>query len=124
MKFYRCLTCGSIVAKLNELGPIPVCCGKPMLELKPAAVEAAVEKHIPVVKVEGSNVVAEVGSVAHPMIEAHYIEWLYFETDRGGSFRFLKPGDAPKASIVLEEGEKLLAVYAYCNLHGLWVAKI
>lgn len=124
MKFYRCSTCGSIVAKINELGPVPVCCGKEMTELKVGAVEAATEKHIPVVTVLGSTAVAEVGSIAHPMTEEHSIEWLYFETTKGGTFRFLKPGEAPKATIALEEGEKLVAVYSYCNLHGLWAARL
>lgn len=124
IRFYRCLHCGAIVAKLNEVGPKPVCCGEPMMELKAGATEAATEKHIPVIAKEGNLVTAVVGSVLHPMAEDHYIEWLYFDTTKGGTFRFLKPGDEPKATILLEEGEELKGVYSYCNKHGLWAATL
>ena len=123
MKFFRCLTCGSIVAKLNDVGVNPSCCGKPMMEIKVGEVEASVEKHIPVITKEGNIVTATVGSTLHPMSEDHYIEWIYFETCCGGTFRFLKPGDAPVASIALKEGEVFKAAYAYCNKHGLWMGK-
>ncbi|MDY2914191.1 MAG: desulfoferrodoxin family protein [Candidatus Enteromonas sp.] len=123
MKFYRCLACGSIVAKINSVGESPWCCGKPMMEIKPGVTEAATEKHIPVITRNGNEVTATVGSVLHPMDPDHYIEWIYFETCCGGTFRFLKPGDAPKASILLREGEKFIAAYAYCNKHGLWEGK-
>lgn len=120
VKFYKCFHCGSVVAKLNDLGPAPVCCGEPMKELKAGVVEASLEKHIPVGKIVDGKVEVVVGSILHPMEEKHFIEWVYLETEKGGSFVFLKPGEEPKAVFALLPGEKPLAVYAYCNLHGLW----
>lgn len=124
VKFYKCMHCGSVVAKLNEVGPLPVCCGEPMKELKAGVVEASLEKHIPVATVNGNVVDVVVGAVIHPMEEKHFIEWIYLETEKGGSFAFLKPGEEPKARFALLEGEKPLAVYAYCNLHGLWKSEL
>lgn len=124
VKFYKCMHCGSVVAKLNEVGPLPVCCGETMKELKAGVVEASLEKHIPVAKIEGDKVEVVVGSVIHPMEEKHFIEWIYLETEKGGSFFFLKPGEEPKACFALLPGEKPLAVYSYCNLHGLWKSEL
>lgn len=121
-RFFKCPMCGSVVAKLNQVGCTPSCCGKPMVELIAGVTDAAKEKHVPVIEIDNSHVRARVGEVAHPMTEAHLIEWIYFETTLGGTFRFLKAEDKPEAEIVLAEGEKLVAVYAYCNLHGLWKA--
>lgn len=124
VKFYKCLACGSIVAKLNEVGCQPSCCGQPMKELVALMNDGAVEKHVPVIEKEGNVLHVAVGSVAHPMLPEHFIEWIYLLTDKGGSFRFLKPGDAPKADFALVEDEKPIEVYAYCNLHGLWKSAI
>ena len=124
VKFYKCMLCGSIVAKLNEVGCDPSCCGEVMKEIKAGTVEAAVEKHIPVAKQNGNLVHVEVGSVIHPMLDNHYIEWIYLATEKGGSFRFLKPGEEPKADFLIAEGDKAVEVYAYCNLHGLWKGEI
>ena len=107
---------------MSEGGGVLVCCGKPMVELIAGVTDAAKEKHVPVIEIDNAHVRARVGEVAHPMTEAHLIEWIYFETTLGGTFRFLKAEDKPEAEIVLAEGEKLVAVYAYCNLHGLWKA--
>jgi len=96
-----------------------VCCGENMVELVANATDAAGEKHVPVVSVDGNTINVSVGSVAHPMIEEHFIEWIYLETEKGGQMKFLKPGEEPKASFVLENDEPVGA-YAYCNLHGLW----
>ena len=120
VKFYRCFHCGSVVAKLNNMGPGPVCCGEPMKELTANTVEASAEKHIPVfVEVDGM-IKVQVGSAVHPMDPDHYIEWIYLLTDKEGRFHFLKPGDAPEAVFALADNEVPLAVYAYCNKHGLW----
>ena len=86
--------------------------------------EASAEKHIPVPSVNGSVVKVAVGSVAHPMIEAHYISWIYLQTTVGGQRKNLVPGAAPEVTFALAEGETPVAVYAYCNLHGLWKADI
>jgi superoxide reductase len=94
-----------------------------MVELVPGTVEASHEKHIPVVKVEGNVVKVDVGSVAHPMVEEHSILWVYLQTDKGGSLKYLEVGKAPEVSFAIAD-EKPVAVYAYCNLHGLWKAEV
>ena len=118
-KFYICRTCGNIIEKINDSGVPVVCCGQKMEELIPNTVEASGEKHIPAVNVDGSIVRVNVGSVNHPMADEHYIEWVYVETENGGQRKSLKPGDAPNVSFCLGN-DKPVAVYAYCNLHGLW----
>ena len=123
MKFLRCEVCGKIVAMVNDCSSCPTkCCGEAMKEIVPNTSDGAHEKHVPVIKVEGNKVIVEVGSVAHPMIEAHYIEWIALETDKGNQRKKLNPGDAPRAEFALLEGEKVLHAYAYCNLHSLFKA--
>lgn len=120
LKFYMCETCGKIVAAVKNK-PVPtMCCGKAMKELVPASVDAAVEKHVPAVSVEGNKVVVSVGEVAHPMLEEHFIEWVSIETKEGYQMKELKPGVEPKVTFALSETDELVATYAYCNLHGLW----
>lgn len=99
------------------------CCGKDLVELIPGTTDAAVEKHVPAIKVDGAKVCIAVGEVAHPMADVHYIEWICIETEKGSQMAALKPGDEPKAEFVLADGDKLIAAYAYCNLHGLWKAE-
>ena len=94
-----------------------------MEELIPGTTDAAVEKHVPAFTVNGNIVDVTVGSVEHPMLDAHYIEWIALETEQGAQRKALKPGDAPKANFALTEGDKVVAVYAYCNLHSLWKAE-
>ena len=122
-KFYICEKCGNIVGMIHSSGAPLVCCGQKMTKLEAGVVEASREKHIPVVNVNGDSVEVIVGSVLHPMSEEHSIEWVYLETDRGGQRKCLKAGDEPKAIFALS-GEKPVAVYAYCNLHGLWKIEI
>ena len=124
MKFYLCEHCGNIIGKIHDAGVPVVCCGQKMTQLIPGTVEASAEKHIPVPSVNGSVVKVAVGSVAHPMIEAHYISWIYLQTSVGGQRKNLVPGAAPEVTFALAEGETPVAVYAYCNLHGLWKADI
>ena len=120
MKFYKCSACGTIVAAVEEnCGPVH-CCGKAMEVLEPNTVDAAVEKHVPVVQVNGRTVTVTVGSVEHPMLEAHYIQWILLETQEGRQRKALKPGDRPTANFALTEGDEVIAAYEYCNLHGLW----
>ena len=121
VKFYRCLHCGSIVAKLNDLGPGPVCCGEPMKEIVPGTTDAAREKHVPAVTVDGDTVTVQVGSVAHPMMDAHYIQFIILETKTGFQYAELEPGQEPKA--VFKAADPV-AAYEYCNLHGFWKADI
>lgn len=123
VKFYICDTCGNIITKLQD-SKVPVqCCGTKMRELVPNTVEASGEKHIPVAEVKDSVVTVNVGSVDHPMVSEHWIEWVYLETERGGQIQYLNPEDAPNVQFALGE-EKPVAVYAYCNLHGLWKTEI
>ena len=122
MKFYICKTCGNLIAMVKESGAPITCCGQKMSEIVPGTTDAAVEKHVPVVAVEGSKVKVTVGSVAHPMLPEHYIEWIALETTGGNQRKTLQPGDAPEAYFALCEGEEVIAAYAYCNLHSLWKA--
>ena len=122
MKFYRCDHCGNIVTFVHAAGVPVMCCGQKMTELLPGTTDAAVEKHVPVVEVKDGKVYVQVGSVEHPMLPEHYIQWIALETNLGSQIRYLQPGQAPKAEFALAEGEELVAVYEYCNLHGLWKA--
>lgn len=122
-KFFICRHCGNMVASIKDSGVKIVCCGEPMDKLEPGTVEASVEKHIPAITYENGVVKVEVGSVIHPMVEAHYIEWIFLKTENGGYRKILKPSDEPKATFCIGE-DKPIAVYAYCNLHGLWKAEI
>ena len=122
-KFYVCPHCGNLVEMVNDAGVKPVCCGSPMNELVPNTVEASGEKHKPEVSVKDGVVSVNVGSVNHPMEEVHWIEWVQLNTDKGSYRKVLNPGEAPNVSFVLGD-EKPLGVYAYCNLHGLWLTEL
>ena len=123
-KFYICEHCGNLVGMIHDSGVNPVCCGQKMTKLEAGVVEASHEKHIPVVAVEGDVVTVTIGSVEHPMAEEHSILWVCLETCCGVYRKYLAVGKAPIATFTLSEGEKPLAAYAYCNLHGLWKAEI
>lgn len=122
-RFYICRHCGNLVGMIHDAGVPLVCCGTKMEALVPNTVEASGEKHVPVAKLEGDVLTVNVGSVDHPMLDEHYIEWVYVQTERGGQRKAFKPGDAPNVSFALG-GDKPLAVYAYCNLHGLWMTEL
>ncbi|MBQ8350586.1 MAG: desulfoferrodoxin [Clostridia bacterium] len=122
-KFYICEHCGNIVGLIQDAGVPLVCCGQKMTKLEAGTVEASREKHIPVAEVKGNTVEVIVGSVLHPMTEEHSITWVYLETDRGGQRKNLAPGAEPKVTFALAD-EKPIAVYAYCNLHGLWKVEL
>lgn len=124
MKFYFCRHCGNIITHFKDSGVRVVCCGEKMQELVPGTTDGATEKHVPVVKIEGNKVTVTISSVEHPMVEAHYIEWIVLETRRGFQKKELKPGEKPEAEFLLPEGEAAVAAYEYCNLHGLWKAEI
>ena len=124
MKFYRCETCGNVITKLNDSGVPVVCCGKPMTELVPGSSDGAFEKHVPAVTVEGSTVKVQVGEVEHPMLPEHFIQFIALETTTGAQIKYLKAGDKPVADFTVADGDKPVAVYEYCNLHGLWVKEL
>lgn len=123
-KFYICRVCGNIVGLVHAGGGPLSCCGQPMEALVPNTTEAAQEKHVPVISQDGAAVTVKVGSAAHPMTEAHLIQWIYLETKQGGQRKKLYAGDAPEAVFAMAPGDAPVAAYAYCNLHGLWKADI
>ncbi len=124
MKFYRCNHCGNVIGKVIDSGVPVVCCGEKMVELVPNTTDAAQEKHVPVIKVDGKRVTVTVGSTLHPMLEEHFIEFIYLQTKQGGQRKSLKPGDKPEATFALTDDDEAVSAYAYCNLHGLWKADI
>lgn len=123
MTFYKCAHCGNIIAHIHDSGVRCVCCGEEMQPVVPNPSDGAGEKHVPVIRIDGQAVTVSVGSVEHPMLEAHYIEWIILETAEGRQRKALKPGMKPEAVFMLTEGDRLIAAYEYCNLHGLWKAE-
>ena len=124
MKFFKCEGCGKLAVLFRESACPTKCCGEPMVEVVPGTSDAAREKHVPEVVVEGNLVTVTVGSVEHPMLPEHYIEWIILETSQGFQKKDLQPGQAPKAVFALTDGEKAVAAYESCNLHGIWEAKL
>jgi len=123
LKFYRCKHCGQIIAKVKNTNVPVICCGEPMSEIIPGTVDAAKEKHIPQFKKEGNKVTVKVGEVDHPMLPEHFIEWVAIQTKNGNQRKSLKPGDKPEVTFLINDNDVIEAVYAYCNLHSLWVNK-
>ena len=122
VKYYVCNHCENIIEMVKDKGVPVICCGEPMQELKAGVTDAAVEKHVPVYTVEGSHVHVVVGETKHPMLEEHFIQWVCLETEKGSQIKYLKPGAKPEAVFTLND-DRLVAVYEYCNLHGLWKAE-
>lgn len=122
MKFYVCKHCGNIIQFAKESGVPVMCCGQKMEELVPGSTDGAVEKHVPVITIDGNAVVVTVGSTKHPMMENHYIEWIILETKKGYQKVKLSYTDEPYAKFLLTEGDSVIAAYEYCNIHGLWQA--
>lgn len=122
-KFLFCKHCGNMVGMIRDSGVEIICCGEPMIVLTANTEDASKEKHVPVISVEGNQVSVRIGSDDHPMIAAHYIDWIYLLTEQGGQRKDLKVDGPPAADFALTAEDKPLAAYAYCNLHGLWMAK-
>lgn len=122
MKFYHCEHCGNIITYAVDTGVKVVCCGDEMKELVPGTMDASQEKHVPEFSQQGNLVTVKVGSVAHPMVEAHYIGWIVLETKQGQQKKELDHTGAPEATFALVDGDEAVAAYAWCNLHGLWKA--
>ena len=120
MKFFICEHCGNIITFVENKGVPVMCCGQKMTELTANTTDAAQEKHVPVVEKTADKVVVTVGSVDHPMTEEHHIAWIALETNQGMQRKELPHTGEPKAVFALAEGEKAVAAYEYCNLHGLW----
>lgn len=120
-RFLQCTECHGVALVIYGEGEGG--CGR-YEKLHANTTDAAVEKHLPVVKVTEKKVVARIGENDHPMENDHFITWVYVETTRGGQLRVLKPGDVPEATFEMSDGERPLAVYEYCNKHGLWKVEI
>ena len=120
MKFYKCDTCGRIVTVLQDSKCPLMCCGKEMRELVAGTTDGAKEKHVPVYEVRDGKVFVTVGSVEHPMLPEHFIEFVALRTRSGCQVKKLHPGEAPKVCFPLLEDDEVVAVYEFCNLHGLW----
>jgi len=118
-RFFICNHCKNIINFVEDNGVPVVCCGEKMIELKANTVEASKEKHLPEIAFDGEILKVQVGSVLHPMTDEHYISFIHVETEHGGQSKFLKPGDEPVAEFSFVK-DKPIAVYEYCNLHGLW----
>lgn len=121
-KFYVCKHCGNVIGMIKNAGVVPVCCGEKMEEIVANTVDAAKEKHLPVVTVEGNKVKVSVGEVEHPMTPEHSIEWIYLKTAEGGQRKSL--AGKPEAEFMLTDSDKVLEAYSYCNLHGLWKVEL
>lgn len=119
--FYRCAKCGNLVAVVNKGTCVPQCCGEPMAKLEAGVTDAAVEKHVPAVTREGDTVRVQVGEVEHPMLDAHYIQWIALAADSRIEIHYLKPGEKPVTEFACAAGD--VTIYEYCNLHGLWKAE-
>lgn len=121
MKFYKCNTCGQIISKVKDTYIDVICCGEPMIELHPHINDSLNnEKHVPVCSCTKNKLVVKIGEIAHPMDNVHYIEWILIVTNKGQQKKTLKPGDEPVATFYLDDDEKVLEVFAYCNIHSLW----
>jgi len=112
-----------MIGLIKDEGPAMVCCGEEMTELVPNSTGASEEKHMPAVTGSGDSISVQVGSAAHPMEEGHHIEFVFVETTRGGQRKRLTVGGAPTAAFLFSD-DKPVAVYAYCNLHGLWKLEV
>ena len=123
VKFFICRHCGNMV-EMIENHSVPVkCCGTTMELLHPNSTEASHEKHVPVLHCLNGMLTVCIGAQAHPMVPEHFIQWIYVQTENGGMRHNLKPGDEAKTSFCLCN-DPVIAVYAYCNIHGLWMTQI
>jgi len=122
--FYYCEACGNVVTKLTDSGITPYCCGQEMSKLEANESEDTMgEKHVPSYKIDGNKLHIQVGSDMHPHNNEHHIEWIYVETENSRMVKFFRPTDPPEACFKLTNNDKLIKIYAYCNLHGLWICE-
>lgn len=121
MNILRCNQCGNLVSLLEDAGVPLTCCGKTMERLTPNTADASVEKHVPLVHIEGNKVSVQIGEARHPMTEVHYIKWIALKQGQKTQWMELKYSDEPVAEFTLDTDRKdEFSVFAYCNLHGLW----
>lgn len=119
-KFFKCSKCNNIIISINDSDMSVSCCGDVMNEIIPGSVDASKEKHIPQYEVNDNVVTVSIGSILHPMIQEHYIEWVVLKTQNSTLIKYLEPNQNPIVKFTLEDGDIIEAVYAYCNIHGLW----
>lgn len=125
MKFYKCDVCGQIITKVKDTKMPLICCSHEMKEIPPKETKEGLdEKHIPVFKIKKNKAVVYIGQIMHPSTEDHHIEWIALKTNKGNQRKNLKPGDYPEACFYISDNEVIEAIYAYCNLHSLWVLKV
>lgn len=122
-KFYRCEVCGNLFGVINDGGITPVCCNQDMVLLEANTTDAANEKHVPFLTRNGKELNVKVGSVAHPMLAEHYIQWIAVAQGDHTQRIALHPDEAPEANFILPDADAPVVVYEYCNLHGLWMAE-
>lgn len=120
LRFYRCDICGKIITILADSGVPTHCCGQAMQELVPNKTDASFEKHVPVYTTVGNTVFVKIGSDPHPMTDSHSITWIGLRTANSFQFKELESGDLPEVSFLIDPEDEVEAVYAFCNLHGLW----
>ena len=121
--FYVCARCRNLIGMINSSGAVIYCCGAPMDNMQPEYTDTGAEKHQPVVNREGNKITVNVGSKSHPMSEDHAISWVTLITNRSNHRKLLLPGEEPVVQFTLTD-ETPIAVYSYCNLHGLWKTQI
>ena len=123
-KFFLCTTCGNVVVKAIDSGVGVVCCGQQMKELIPGTDDASMEKHVPVVeRIDDCTIRVKVGSMPHPMTKEHHICFIYLETEHGGQIQYLDP-EGPAEACFCGCKDRPVAVYEFCNIHGLWKTDI
>lgn len=120
MELYICKHCGNIITFLENSNVPVMCCGEKMQKVNPNTVDAAVEKHLPVIEVSDLLATVSVGSTIHPMQDDHYIKWIILETTEGFKVKYLTPNDKPVAIFSLLDGEEVISAYEFCNKHGIW----
>lgn len=119
-KFYFCPLCGNLIMKVDGKGPTPICCGQEMIALEPNTTDAALEKHVPAYEWVNSHCLrVQVGSTLHPMLKDHHISFIFLETRTGGQLRYICPEEKPVVEFCCRKSD-VVAVYEYCNIHGLW----
>lgn len=120
--FFRCDKCGNLVYLVEKGTCVPQCCGEPMRKLVAGSTDAATEKHVPVVTRADGKIKVQVGEVEHPMLDAHFIQWIALVSSDRTEIHYLHPGDKPVTEFVCD-GADDVTIYEYCNLHGLWKAE-
>lgn len=120
LQFYRCNSCGNIIGMIVSSGVAIRCCSEPMQRIVANVVDASEEMHVPDYKIKKKTVEVTIGAKDHPMEDAHYIKWVAIQTKQGVQRKELQAGNEPKVKFSLTDDDELLAIYAYCNVHGLW----